>query len=54
VKGGWESIFEVQGIFCKKFVQRPKNPAKGGAEWELFSDCRKAKGLLYKAVNFGT
>jgi hypothetical protein len=43
VKGGWESICEVQGKDLRKVVRRPKNTAKGAAEWELGGECRRSK-----------
>ena len=56
VKGGWESIYEVQGRVLKKVVKRPKNTAKGAAEWQLFSECRRSKRLctVHSAVKFET
>jgi hypothetical protein len=45
VKGGYESIYEVQGRVHKKVVKRPKNTAKGTAEWELYSECMRAKRI---------
>jgi len=56
VKGGWESIYEVQGRVRKKFVRRPKNAAKGAAELELCSECRRGKKLctVHSAVKLGT
>jgi len=45
VKGGWESIYIVQGGVRKKVVRRPKNTAKGAGEWEICSECGGSKRL---------
>jgi hypothetical protein len=41
VKGGWEVFVK----FREELVRRPKNTAKGAAEWELGSECRRGKRL---------
>jgi len=54
VKGGWEFIYELQGGVCKEFVRRPKNPAKGAAEWELCSECRKGNKIRNSTFQWNT
>jgi hypothetical protein len=51
-KGGWGSVYEVQGGVRKKVVRRPKNTAKGAAEWEVDSECRRSKSLCTNVVKF--
>jgi hypothetical protein len=42
---GTGSIYEVQRRVRRKVVRRPKNIAKGTAEWELGNECRRGKRL---------
>jgi len=44
-KGDGNIITNCREEFVRKKVRRPKNPAKGGAEWELCSECRRGKML---------
>jgi hypothetical protein len=45
VKGEWETIDEIQGIFCKKATRSPRRTVNGAAKRELGRGSSRGKVL---------
>jgi hypothetical protein len=45
VEGKWETIYEIQGIFCKKVTRSPRRRANEAAKRELGRESSRGKVL---------